>query len=468
MSDRDWRNDLLFALMVLAEGTLVWLIADFLLAGLKENEPTLPAWPVIALAAIANFVPRLLSERDWTGARYSFAMLTALLPSTLVAIKLLALPNLAWSDTDLFHEALQGLINRPSAANVSIWGVIAVSVFCWWRGNTRREAGQDAAVELLRIGAPVAVAAAIGQSFVRDDSRNASIAVVAFFALALSAIAISRMLHDGLRKSPPLGKQWLVAMLAPVGAILLATVIVAAVFSREVLDAIFWVLSPAFWVIWNVVRFGLIAFAFVIFVILYPFFWLLSKIDIAQPDNQDQQPTDPARDILDRAQQQSGDVDNTFRYIIAAVVLVILVLLVLRFVRRRQAASTTTVDEERSSVLGEVDLFGYLKSLFGGLGRRSAPPDPLAALRGDPRWRYTIAIREQYASFLRWAERTGRARTISMTPAEHARRIDPVDRDLRELTRIYDETRYGAEPATADAANRARAAFDAVVPKDTG
>ncbi|MER3436485.1 MAG: hypothetical protein C4346_02025, partial [Chloroflexota bacterium] len=93
------------------------------------------------------------------------------------------------------------------------------------------------------------------------------------------------------------------------------------------------------------------------------------------------------------------------------------------------------------------------------------PADPLDALRGDPRWRHTVAIREIYRAFLRWSVIMNVPRPASRTPSEHAHHllahqpVPGIEADVIDLTKTYAKVRYGAVPATAADSERVREAW---------
>ena len=138
-----------------------------------------------------------------------------------------------------------------------------------------------------------------------------------------------------------------------------------------------------------------------------------------------------------------------------------------RFVLRRRRRPARRIDEDRESILDLGDLLAGLGRRLLDLmtGIRQPAIDVLAALRGDPRWRYTVIIRETYQQVLTWSLTQGAPRPPGTTPAEHARRIAPrlPDRaarnDLDVITQHYNAARYGDEPASAEEAEAVQAAW---------
>jgi len=123
-------------------------------------------------------------------------------------------------------------------------------------------------------------------------------------------------------------------------------------------------------------------------------------------------------------------------------------------------------EEDRVSALGARELAALTMAWLRRIRRRrTRPADPLAALRHDPRWRHTVAVREIYAAFLRWCAAMNLARPASRTPSEHAAFLlahlpkTGIDADVMILTETYTGVRYGDTPATAAESARAREAW---------
>jgi hypothetical protein len=134
---------------------------------------------------------------------------------------------------------------------------------------------------------------------------------------------------------------------------------------------------------------------------------------------------------------------------------------ILRNWRRRAADPDET---ERSTERPPFRVGALLANLLNAIDpRKKGGDDPLAHLRGDPRWAATVRIRERYAQFLLWAAGHGQPRRAEQSPAEHRTALQPrlpnarVRADLATMTERYERARYATVPATADDA----AAFDA-------
>src|SRR5215216_4144919 len=240
-------------------------------------------------------------------------------------------------------------------------------------------------------------------------------------------------------------------MLAPVLAVTVGAVVAAGILSRDLLDTILWFLAPLIWGLSVVFRIVILALALVAFVLVSPILWFLSRhpIDFAgvRLDPVRVSPGEQAQRVVDRTSQ----VPDPIRYLFAAAILLILFTGVTRLALRRRRRPRPKTNEERSSVLEASDLLRLLKSLLAArlLRRHVVPVDPLAGLRGDPRWAHTVAIRDVYARYLRWSRDRGLPRRAETTPLEHERALAGqiggagAKTDLGRLTGGYNLARYG-------------------------
>lgn len=472
----DWRTEALVLALATAEAAVVWLVVDLLLAATREDEARVPVAAVFVLIYLGTGLPRWLEAFDaWDR---GFAIVTAIVVtvSTLFAIKTASFPGFGWTDPGWLRETTRAVVYRPNEARVPVWGIVVTSAYAWWRGKTRAEPGPDTALATLRVGTVAALIAAAAQASVRTGgaTQATSGAVVVFFAAALAAVAMARMRGHGGGGGGGSGgggadgaaPRWLDSMLVPVLAVTIGAVVVAGILSRDLLETILWFLGPLIWGVSVVFRIVILVLALLAFLLVSPILWFLSRhpIDLAgvKLDPVKVSPGEQAQRVVDRTAQ----IPDPIRYLAAAAILLILFTGVTRLALRRRRRPAAGASEERSSVLAAGDLWGLLKSLLAArLRRQPAPVDPLAGLRGDPRWMHTVAIREVYGRYLGWSRDRGLPRRAETTPAEHeravARRIDgaAARADLGQLTGGYNIARYGAEPATAEQAAAVRDAW---------
>jgi hypothetical protein len=173
--------------------------------------------------------------------------------------------------------------------------------------------------------------------------------------------------------------------------------------------------------------------------------------------------------MMQRGAQHAAAIPDPIRYVIALSVLTIAFSATTRFILHRRRRTESRNREERDRLASPTGLIGQagarLRQLLRGI-RRSV--DPLDALRGDPAWASTVAIRDTYRQFLRWSRDQHLPRDASATPLEHAASMTPhltntaTVADVTELTDRYLTARYSSQPATPSDAAAARSAWNRV------
>jgi hypothetical protein len=459
----DWREELLGVLLVLAETTFVYLICGLLLSANEPGSPVLAAWIIAVVMVTAHLVPRLLDEwRIWSP-QYEIIMLSAVVVTLLIAIKSGCFPDIALWDIDWLRQTGRAIALLPNDAARPVWAMVVLTAYAWWRGRTRADPSVDSSYVMLRNGSAtmalliIVILAAADPS---DQIRGRlSIATIMFFIWALAAVGVSRLRLEGFRTSAPLGPRWLATFVGPILAVVVVAIIGAGIFSRQFLDTVLWMLTPVFFVLDLVFQAFVLFMAVIAYIILTPLFWLIG-------DHQSQIISPPATPAL--SEDRSNQITNTpfhvpdpLRYLIAAIILFGIASLLTRFLFRRRRRDRQSTTEERESVLDWSDLFGSLGARLRGLLRRDkTQDDPLAHLRHDPRWQYTLAIREVYLRLQQRGQAIGRPRLPYETADEYRPDVSqrlgaahPTGEAVATLTDRYRTARYSGEPAgPADAA----------------
>lgn len=463
----DWRAEALVLALATAEAAVVWLVVDLLLAATSGDDVRVPVVAVFGLVYVGTGLPRWLEALGVWDRVFASVVAVAVVVSTLFAIKTASFPRIGWTDPAWLRQTARAIEVRPNEARVPVWGMILTSAYAWWRGRTRAEPGPDPALATLRVGTVVVLLAAAGEASVRGGAPTGATsgAVLVFFASALVGVAIARLRADG--GSGGLGSRWLGSMLAPVLAVAVGAVVVAGILSRDLLDTVLWFLAPLIWALAVFFRIVILVLALIAFIIVSPILWFLSRhpLDFAGVK------LNPVRvapgDQAQRVVERTSHIPDPIRYLAAAAILLLLFTGVTRLVLRRRRRVTAGSSEERSSVLDANDLLKLIKALLMArlLKPPSPPDDPLAGLRGDPRWAHTVAIREVYARYLRWSRERGVPRRAETTPSEHeravARRVqgEGARADLARVTSGYNAARYGGKPATEEDATMVREAW---------
>jgi hypothetical protein len=464
----DWWTEALVLALTAAEAAVVWLLADLVFVSAKGTTGTIAGLIVCLLIWLGAALPRWLELLDFWEPWYQIALVVAILTSTVTAVKLSSYPDAGWFEFDWLQDAARAVIVRPNGAAAPVWGVIALSAYAWWRGRRHEEPGIEAAYLLLRAGALIALVVLVARASLLDRGadRGSTDGVLAFFAAALSAIALARIRQERRRGTVVISASWLPAFLGPVAAIALVALVVVGIFSRDALDTIFWLLAPALWALSVIFRALVLALAVLAFIIVSPILWLLVGHSFHLASIRINSGPFGFGSMVERGAQHAAAIPDPIRYVMALVVLTVIFSATTRLIlhRRRRPAPGTQEDRDRLShpagLLGQAS--NRLWQLLHGVRR---PTDPLDALRGDPRWADTVAIRDTYRQFLRWSRDQRHPRDASATPLEHAASLTPhltnaaSAGDVTELTARYLEARYSSHPATPSDAAAARSAW---------
>lgn len=464
------RQTVLFALIVTGEAAIIWLAVNVVMIPLDASQRGMPALTITLLVLGASLTPRLLQETGLWGTASTAIAAAVVLLTTLAAIKLTSFPDWAWNSSGWIEQAGQSLIVRPNEAVIPVWPVIVVSAVVWWRGHSRAEPNLDAAIDLLKYGTPLALASSMGQALVRSDGadRSPAAAVLIFFACALTAISVARPSSAETAAADGPGR-WLGTVVAPVLSIVIVALILAGLATRDLFDTIVWFLTPVFLVLSFVFRVIILLVALLAMIVILPLLWLISLL----PFSTERVPIEPSEVTsgggAQGAIERAGELPDPVRYLVAGAVLFLLFAGVTKLVLRKRERQPVG-SETRTSVLSTSDLLASLMAWLRRPLRSHDQPesDPLAGLRGDPRWAHTVTIRETYAELLRWSRDRGTPRASGSTPGEHARSLRRIlaspaqARDLDLLTDRYDDARYGAKPATAADAAAVRRAWQSL------
>jgi hypothetical protein len=468
----DWRAELLSLALIVAESCLIYLLLN-LLVTIDGVDRAYPFWVVLAILTIAHGVTHLLDQGRVLSPVYEMLAGGAVVLTLVIGLRGANYPSWPLFDLGWLPDGLRALVFLPNDAALPVWITLALTGYGWWRGRSRAEPSVDSAFSMLRWGTlALTVLLVVSLLGLPDDSPvrdRLSLAAIGYFTATLVAVGFARLRMEGLRAGSPLGGRWLATFVAPVGAVLLAAIVAAGLFSRSLFDTLVWALRPVFWVLGLVFEIVVYAIVFLIFLLLTPLFWL-----VGDPNQPPVQVAPTATVEQDQGQQNQTPVEffdfpDPLRYLLAAVFLFVLVSLLVRFLHRRRARQRKPTDEIRESVFDWGDLAGSLGARLRGVFQRPRPADPLASLRGMPEWRYTVQIRERYQNLERRGGEGGRSRLPGETPSQYtsalAKEFDG-DPDLRgaldTLTERYQEARYSGVPATEHDARVANDAWDVI------
>ncbi|HLT20793.1 MAG TPA: DUF4129 domain-containing protein [Thermomicrobiales bacterium] len=451
----DWRVELLSIAIILAEACLVWLLAGLVMA----EDVTRSTYPflVIALAMLAShYVVYLLDQGRIWSPEYEIIMTTSIILTLLIAIKAGSFAHIPVYDFDWISGTINGLAFFDTEATRPVWGNVVLIAYAWFRARSREEPSLDSAYTMLRWGTlalgGILLIIVIGADSEFEIRERLSAGVLGFYVFSLAAIGLARMRLEGFRSAGPLGARWLATFATPILVIVMIAVIGAGLFSRRFLETLLWALSPLLFVLSVIFQIIVLVIAIIAFLILTPIFWLIGDVE---PETTNATAT-PAGELEAGAEQTQPDpfvIPEALQYLIAAIVLVAIISLLTRYLYRRRARQRTSTLEERESVLDWSDILGSLGGKLRSLFQRPPALDPYAALRGDPRWQYTIHIRERYRELQGFGEELGRGRRPRETAEEYrpalAQKLASDNRPAVDaLTRIYRRARYSGQPAT--------------------
>ncbi len=471
----DWSYELLLALLIAAETCVLYLATEALFSTGRGADGGVAPPILFALLFLGTNIQRAMEAYHLWSPGYEIVAAVALAAIFLAAVRLIAFPHYGLTDPGWLREAARGFILRPTGATRPVWGVTLIVAYAWWRGRTRDEPWIEATYRTLRVGT-VACAVFLSLAIVIIPLGGRPLpgalygATVAFLGCTLAAIALARLRIEQARGTLTLTPRWLTTFFGPIVALLLVGGVLAGAFTRRFLDTVLWLLGPLF----AVAQFILLILVYIATGIAWVVFtaatWLASLFPRGAAT-----PTSPPTAALatpsPRALEGARAVEtpDSLRYLIVLAILALLGWVLTRYLYRRRRRRALPAGESRESIfswdlLGE-GLAGMLRRA-GGRFRR--PPDPLAGLRGDPRWRHTLAIRETYRRLLRRGAAAEAPRAPAQTPDEYAPAVServagpggaPA---VGALTARYDDARYSDRPATAEDAAAARAAWEAL------
>lgn len=459
----DWRQELLGVAIVLAETFPVYVLCSVVFMAGGQTW-TFPFWIVAFLMLGAHAVCRALDEMRVWSPEYEIKMLVGIVITLLVAVKFASFPHMSILDVGWLRDTFQSLAFLPNDERRSVWGVVLLAVYAWWRGRARTEPAVDSAFGMLRWGSLtlflsiiVVLAGTPDDAEIRD---RLSAVTVGFFAVTLSAVGIARLKLEGVRSTAPLGAGWLGTFVVPILGVVAVAILAAGIFSRQFLDTVLWMLTPVFWLLGLVFQIIVLIVAVLAFIILTPIFWLIGERDPQIVEVTPEPGELEAEQGLAENAERAFQMPDPLRYLIAAIVLFVIFSLLTRYVFKRKGRSRPPTGEERESVMDWNDLLNNAGDRLKNLFRRPENPDPLAHLRGDDALRYTLRIREAYLKLQTRGSVLGRARRVNETAEEYrpsvGSRFDSASgapAAVDTMTDRYRKARYSGRPASAEDAD---------------
>lgn len=469
----DWSLELLVVLLVAAESAVLFLVAEGLLGSLEVTDRTIsPVW-LFLLLYLGTTIQRAMDAHRFFSPEYEIVSAVSVVALLLAAVRVIAFPHYGLADPGWLPDAARGLAFLRTTAARPVWGIVVLVGYAWYRGRTRDDPSVEAAYRLLRVGTVVSVLALLVTMALVPTDRDPALrralyaATTAFLACTLGAITLGRLRIEQARGALTLTPRWLITFLGPVAVLVLVGTLVAGIFTRRFLETIVWLLTPVF----RLLDLLVLILVYVATGLAWVIFTVVSfLIDLLGPNEPLPRPTPtttigtPQQDPFEGV--RGLDYPDSVRYLLALALLALLVFALTRFLWHRRPRRLSAAGEERESVFSWGALAAGLGGLLAGLGGRfGRRPDPLDALRGDPRWRHTLAIRETYRQLLQRGAAARHPRGTDQTPDEYAPVVaaaGPPAGAVGALTGRYDGARYSDQPATAEDAAAARAAWEAI------
>jgi hypothetical protein len=440
-----------------------WLYACALVIGLAVHSSAPGFAAMLALfvgGAWSGRLARLLPVR------YPFNF-GVLLPASLVALAL-------WAGAALSpdHRLPLGR-SLPSSALPGFWVAGALPLYLWGRGVWigLRPPTTETLGRWLLVGAGAflilfALAAADRERTVAAVSDRLEILVLGYFIVGLSVIALvhAQTLHRRAATRQPITLSWLVALAAPMIAIVGLGLLLAADVA-PLLNVALHVLVDGALLLWR-------ALLWLGAWIVWLFAWLSHLFPSAPPDQShpDAAPAHHPSPSMRYPEWHLAIAANPMpAYVLLGLLAVALGLLFLRLLLRRPSLDQPDGVAEQRDSLWSWRLFGeQLRALWDALrGRVARPRDALGGWAADvfasrPLAPEALDIRLIYRRLLRWAGDRGLHRRPGTTPQELLRAMviarPELQAPLTLITRRYEEARYGGAEIAGEALAESAAA----------
>ena len=446
----DWRNQVVFTAIAVAESVIVFTIIAVISAGLSLVYTPLH-WGVVLLVYLAG----MLTAWVVGGLRGGIASVALVYGTSGLATIYLAVAttrlddgfnfDLAW----VYHLFSRDLLGEQVAA---ITMALIVTVVIWRRTSTIVRDDRDSPDHLKRIFKQGLVVLAFGlivDEFVSNPIGLAQL-LIPYFIATLGGMAVARLPSD----APVAGGRWARIILVALG-LFLGTGLVAGFFGGRYgsagLSALFtlwgWTVDAILWVL----RWPLIAIGWIIAKIIE----FLQSFFSGEPAEQEQQqgqggrPQFPEREAAETADNAWVEAVLEALQWPLTFLLLFVVLLVVALAYRRIIRRLTREDGvERETIRDEVDEVSYLDLLKGLL------PDWMTR-RGTPRhlWRYPEepGIKEVFILYfetLEMALERGMEFNARLTPTERESVLEGVleGAPITDITTRFNAACYGNVP----------------------
>jgi hypothetical protein len=457
----------------------VWSLLRLWSAGMAPGQAGLPTWPVVfgllavstAVAQFAAFCVSKIPGRGWPERRGGLSKIPGrglVAFCGLVAVALALYLGLEGTRPALWDwRWLMALTRDP------LWLVVTllIAVWLWWWGVLagRETIYYDTYAGNFALGTTMLGLAAVVSYATRIVPPGKLLGpALAFFAVSLATLAIAslrnarRYERDRSDSTFRVSRYWLATVGGVVVALLVVGLLLAQVFTPDVVRRLLAVASPLLDLLARALYWILLALAWVIFTLLDG----LARLVRFRPGTEGeppkiQMPPNFAEQLKDLETHPVGLAPGVYLAlrIVAGLLIVGVILLIFALAFRRfRTYFEEDVEEVRESVLTLDLLKMQLAQIFRRKHQALEPPPFVVVVGDDSRAR----IRRTYQALLARAAAQGLPRPPGMTPEEYLHFVGQTLSDrstaLATITSAYMHARYSSEqiaPAVADEAARA-------------
>ena len=449
----DWRNQIVFTAIAVAESIIVFTILAVISAGLSLDNPPMH-WGVVLLVYLSGMV------MSWIvgGLRGGIATVALIYGFGGLAAIYLAVATTRFADGFNIDLAwIYHLFNRDLTGEqvATLVMTLLATVLIWRRTSTIVRDDRDSPDHLKRIFKRGLVVLAIGlvvDEFVSEPAGLAQL-LIPYFVATLGGMAVARLPGD----TPVVASRWTKIILVALGAFLGTGLIAGILGGRygsaglSVLYTVYgWMIDAILWVLrWPLLAVGWIIAKIIEF--LQSFFGT-EEVEQEQQQEGGQRPEFPEREAVEAADNAWVEavldaLQWPLTFLLLLVVLIVVALAYRRIVRRLSREDGV----ERETIRDEVEEVSYWDLLKGLL------PDWMTR-RGTPRhlWRYPEdpGIKEVFLLYfetLEMALERGWEFDSRLTPSEQQVDLEVVleGAPISDITSRFNAACYGNVPTEA-------------------
>jgi hypothetical protein len=446
-SGLDWVEELAYLTLLAMEASIIYPWQ--LLVNAWSGYDGIPFWGVCALLWVSYALASLLGHTELTADRKQVVIAVLLIFSVLVAVRVFVYPDyriwqLGWVG-DMANELFSFTRFPPDLI------AIVVVFVAWWRGilAARKEYSTPNVWFHFRVGVILMFVYLFLTIFGHRGEPTSLL--FAFFFFGLISIALARIMELGGIHASTLGsRRWIAVLLGATLGSLGLGLLVTVVFSRQTLRAVLGWFDPLLQLLSRIAWF---AVAFVLYLLVPLFEWMMAWIPEALGENQEVLESlfgSPLVSPLEFPEvQDTPDYYPVCRTIFVVVLVVGGILLVARLIRKLVQQQAERDNLERESLFSSEEL---LNDLRNGLRERWDQLRALVSQVGDRRRRSIESILKIYASMVDLATEVGYPRREAETPYEYRstlyRAFIDADEAIDAITEAYVRTHYGEVPDT--------------------